>query len=285
MGHDRARWGSVTLVQRFGSSLNLHPHVHVLMLDGVYVDGEETPVFVAAPPLSDQAVQQIVETSARRIIRLCRKRGLLDRHRSRSARRRGARAGGSHRGFGARAHRHRGTLGSAPATGPERSGHRGAYGALVLRSGFALRSKRRGRMGPAISCALRWNCWRSGRLWSPRPGSISYATTGSWPPVPATAAASCRPSRLPSRRRRTAIRALRPAPIGCAGRTLLARVFSSDISECAACGGRLRIIAAMTDSGSIRRYLEGVGLPPRAPPRAPPQPPFEFPDCALPRQS
>ena len=78
MGHDRARWGSVTFVQRFGSSLNLNPHVHVLMLDGVYVDGEEAPVFAAAPPLSDQAVQQIVETSARRIIRLCTKRGLLD---------------------------------------------------------------------------------------------------------------------------------------------------------------------------------------------------------------
>ena len=52
--------------------------MHVLMLDGVYVDGEDAPVFVPAPPLSDQAVQQIVETSARRIIRLCTKRGLLD---------------------------------------------------------------------------------------------------------------------------------------------------------------------------------------------------------------
>ncbi len=58
---------------------------------------------------------------------------------------------------------------------------------------------------------------RSWRLWSPRPGFISCATTGSWPPVPATAAASCRPSRLPSRRRRTAIRALRPAPIAWGG--------------------------------------------------------------------
>ena len=57
MGHDRARWGSVTFVQRFGSSLNLNPHIHVLMLDGVYVDGEDAPVFVPAPPLSDQAVQ------------------------------------------------------------------------------------------------------------------------------------------------------------------------------------------------------------------------------------
>ena len=78
MGHDRARWGSVTFVQRFGSSLNLNPHIHVLMLDGVYVDGEDAPVFVPAPPLSDQAVQQIVETSARRIMRLGTKRGLLD---------------------------------------------------------------------------------------------------------------------------------------------------------------------------------------------------------------
>ena len=78
LGHDRTRWGSVTFVQRFGSSLNLNPHVHVLMLDGVCVDGEDAPVFVPAPPLSDQAVQQIVETSSRRIIRLCTKHGLLD---------------------------------------------------------------------------------------------------------------------------------------------------------------------------------------------------------------
>ena len=48
------------------------------MLDGVYVNGADAPVFVPAPPLSDQAVQQIVETSARRIIRLGTKRGLLD---------------------------------------------------------------------------------------------------------------------------------------------------------------------------------------------------------------
>ena len=73
-----ARWGSVTFVQRFGSSLNLNLHVHVLLLDGVYVDGEDAPVFVPAPPLFDQAVQQIVETTARSIIRLCTKRGLHD---------------------------------------------------------------------------------------------------------------------------------------------------------------------------------------------------------------
>ncbi len=58
--------------------------------------------------------------------------------------------------------------------------------------------------------------------------------------------------------------------------TLLARVFSSDISECAACSGRLRIVAALTDPASIRTYPEGVGLPAVPPPRAPPQPLFEF---------
>ena len=52
----------------------------------------------------------------------------------------------------------------------------------------------------------------------PRPGFISCATTGSWPPGPGTAAASCPPNRLRSRRRRIALRALLPAPIGCGGR-------------------------------------------------------------------
>ena len=57
---------------------------------------------------------------------------------------------------------------------------------------------------------------------------------------------------------------------------LVARVFSSDLSECAACGGRLRIVAALTDPASIRTCLEGVGLPAMPPPRAPPEPLFEF---------
>ena len=30
--------------------LRNNPHMHVLMLDGVYVDGEDAPVFVPAPP-------------------------------------------------------------------------------------------------------------------------------------------------------------------------------------------------------------------------------------------
>ena len=58
--------------------------------------------------------------------------------------------------------------------------------------------------------------------------------------------------------------------------TLLGRVFRIDVTRCPDCGGRLRIIAALTDPTSIRTYLEGVGLPGVPPPRAPPQPQFEF---------
>jgi hypothetical protein len=36
--HKTARTGSVTLIQRFGSALNLNIHFHMLFLDGVYVD-------------------------------------------------------------------------------------------------------------------------------------------------------------------------------------------------------------------------------------------------------
>ena len=54
--------------------------------------------------------------------------------------------------------------------------------------------------------------------------------------------------------------------------TLLARVFSSDLSACANCGGRLLIVAALTDPD-----LSGGGrIAGGAPPRASPQLQFEF---------
>ena len=71
LGYPDGRCGSVTFVQRFGSSLNINPHLHVLMLDGVYIAEEQGPEFVPAPPMGDDDVQQIVQTAARRIIRLC----------------------------------------------------------------------------------------------------------------------------------------------------------------------------------------------------------------------
>ena len=53
---------------------------------------------------------------------------------------------------------------------------------------------------------------------------------------------------------------------------LLRRVFRVDVTVCPACGGHMKIVAALTEPRSIHAYLEGVGLPSRAPPIAPARP-------------
>lgn len=78
-GHGDGRCGSVTFVQRFGSALNCNPHFHVLMPDGGYVSAADGPPrFVRAPSVTDEDVQQIVETTAKRVVRLLQRRGLLE---------------------------------------------------------------------------------------------------------------------------------------------------------------------------------------------------------------
>ena len=59
---------------------------------------------------------------------------------------------------------------------------------------------------------------------------------------------------------------------------LLARVFRVDVTQCPACGGKMKIIAALTEPLAIRTYLDGVGLASRPPHIAParPRPQAEF---------
>jgi hypothetical protein len=39
--HQTAKTGVVTLIQCFGSALNINIHFHMLFLDGIYVDGPD----------------------------------------------------------------------------------------------------------------------------------------------------------------------------------------------------------------------------------------------------
>ena len=64
-------------------------------------------------------------------------------------------------------------------------------------------------------------------------------------------------------------RACLPPPSTYFGGALLARVFALDVTVCPACGGRLRLIAALTHPASVRRDLQGVGLPTEPPPLIP----------------
>ena len=52
-GAGDGRGGAVTFIQRFSSSLLLYPHLHVVVLDGVYTrpNAEQPPSWIAAAPL------------------------------------------------------------------------------------------------------------------------------------------------------------------------------------------------------------------------------------------
>lgn len=69
--------GAVTFVQRYGSSLNLHVHLHTCALDGVYFEAEEAePLrFVAAAPPSRADLDVLAERVALRVMTWVRKRG------------------------------------------------------------------------------------------------------------------------------------------------------------------------------------------------------------------
>jgi Putative transposase len=73
------RGGAVAIVQRFGSALNLNVHVHALVLDGVVAQpASGLARFVPLPAPGDRDVRVVLETARRRVLRLLRRRGLLD---------------------------------------------------------------------------------------------------------------------------------------------------------------------------------------------------------------
>ena len=62
-----ARTGAITLIQRFGSALNLNIHFHRLVLDGVYVPGQGGPQFRRLPPPSTAEIEVLLARITRRI--------------------------------------------------------------------------------------------------------------------------------------------------------------------------------------------------------------------------
>jgi hypothetical protein len=53
--------GAVTVIQRFGSALNLNIHFHLLVLDGAYLAGTQPPVFRRIAPPSGSELASIEE--------------------------------------------------------------------------------------------------------------------------------------------------------------------------------------------------------------------------------
>ena len=71
--HAGACTGAVTLIQRFGSALNLNPHLHMLFLDGAYTFDDEAPRFhrVGAPTQAE--LQRLLHAIATRTALLARR--------------------------------------------------------------------------------------------------------------------------------------------------------------------------------------------------------------------
>jgi len=70
--------GSVTFIQRFGSGLRLNIHLHVLVIDGVYLqeDEFEPPDFYALPDPTDEDVAKAALKTRKRVLELFASRGL-----------------------------------------------------------------------------------------------------------------------------------------------------------------------------------------------------------------
>jgi hypothetical protein len=74
-----AQLGAVSFLHRFGSALNPHFHFHVVVLDGVFSEGDDGSVtFHEATHLTADDVLRLERTLQRRVLRLFQRRGLLD---------------------------------------------------------------------------------------------------------------------------------------------------------------------------------------------------------------
>jgi hypothetical protein len=72
-----AQTGMVTLIQRFGSALNLNVHLHILALDGVYSFERERPRFHRTSAPSNAELERLLDTLIRRITRTLVRAGAL----------------------------------------------------------------------------------------------------------------------------------------------------------------------------------------------------------------
>ena len=74
-----ARTGAVTLIQRFGSALNLNIHFHMLFLDGAYTFDGPQPSFHRTPRPTPAELARLLHTIGKRVARRLERDGFLVR--------------------------------------------------------------------------------------------------------------------------------------------------------------------------------------------------------------
>lgn len=77
LGIARGRTGMLTVIQRFGSGVNLNVHFHTLVLDGVFAENPAGRLrFHAAALPSDEAVAHVLGAIRHRLRRVLARQGL-----------------------------------------------------------------------------------------------------------------------------------------------------------------------------------------------------------------
>jgi hypothetical protein len=308
--------GSVTFAQRFGSALNLNPHFHSLGLDGVF--NTKSGLFHEAPPLQDEDVKWIVETTARRVVRLLERRGIL--------------GAGEFDTFAEEqpilAGMTNASIMSLVATGDRRGmpvrrvlqdpTEAVKTGNLCFASrGFSLHAATRIAAGNKAGLERLCNYvarppLAAGSLQQISEDEYSFKLKTPWSdgtthmifstlelieklaalvPPPRQNLVRYHGVLAPNAKLRSQVVPKKPDPEELEktrGKSknrllwaaLLARTFRLEMEVCVHCGGRMRMVAALTDTASIKAYLDGVGLPSEIPKikpaRPPPQVEFEY---------
>ncbi|MBK8013911.1 MAG: transposase [Deltaproteobacteria bacterium] len=69
--------GAVTFIQRFTKTLNISPHLHVLVLDGVFANEEDGPRFVECPAPTNRDLLSLAQTVFKKMEKFLAKSGYL----------------------------------------------------------------------------------------------------------------------------------------------------------------------------------------------------------------
>lgn len=80
LGIDSPKPGTISFTQRWGSALNLNPHMHVLAIDGIYhlPKGKDDPLFRNVETITDEDVADLLVNISKRVRKFLTKKGYLD---------------------------------------------------------------------------------------------------------------------------------------------------------------------------------------------------------------
>jgi hypothetical protein len=311
MGIQGGRPGAVTFVQRFGSSLNLNVHFHALLPDGVFAERSGQIEVVPLKPPTHAEVEAIARKVVRRVLALV---GSIDEHAEtvvddsadpyaasvkESLRpapfstddlpiKRGRRAAFL-QGFSVHANV---SIGAGKRDALEMLCRYGARPPIALgrlgttRDGkITYRVKHRAPTGPAelVFTKLELLEKLAALVPPPRVHVVRYhgvfAPNAKWRPLVVPRQASDQPTATPvPLTPRLQIDWTPPRARRLDWAALLLRVFRVDVLQCDRCGGRMRLLAFITDPDVTRAILVHLGLlsaaPVPKPARDPPRPPL-----------